>query len=388
MKLLLSGTAVLLAIIGRQGASPLPADLQAFCERLAGRAPASAELRFVTGTVERTIELPGTPRLLGGQWDAVLKTLTVFESGDSRIAVLDSTGRVLRTLGRSGEGPAEFRLSPVVFGSRQRFRVAPDGRVLVVDERFGHLFAGNTQTQEVHFGGTMGPIPSDVHVARLRNVWLVSVGNVAFDDRAAASRVALFLVPDAAARRQDPALLATLSNGLMPIPGNGPAGYGMPYDRQRRRIWDAAGSGLAVLSHQRFALCAGSPTDSATWKAWAINAVRRRVDAAERDRLLIERFGKTSGPVPMAGTPIEEVYRGRWPATAPFYHDITHLNDSTYAAIRLDNATGVTADLVSVSRGYLRSVRLPANRGVIGGYRDGLLLLDAGEGLVELYRVP
>jgi hypothetical protein len=90
----------------------------------------------------------------------------------------------------------------------------------------------------------------------------------------------------------------------------------------------------------------------------------------------------------MAGTPVEEVFRGRWPARAPFYHDITALNDSTYAAIRLDDQGGFTADLISIARGYLLSVRLPVGRGLIGGYRDGLLLLNSEDGEVELLRVP
>jgi hypothetical protein len=112
------------------------------------------------------------------------------------------------------------------------------------------------------------------------------------------------------------------------------------------------------------------------------------VDQVERDRILKERYGRTSGAMPMAGTPVEEVFRGRWPVSAPFYHDITALGDSTYAAIRLDDRAGLTADVISITRGYLLSVRLPAGRGLLGGYRDGLLLLSAEDGEVELLRIP
>lgn len=92
--------------------------------------------------------------------------------------------------------------------------------------------------------------------------------------------------------------------------------------------------------------------------------------------------------MPMAGIPVEEVFRGKWPATAPFYHDVTALNESTYAAIRLDDQGGLTADVMSVARGYIVSVRLPTGRSIIGGYRDGLLVLNPDEGAVELLRLP
>lgn len=366
----------------------LPTDLQAFCERLADRAPTAPALRFGTGTVERTITLPGSPRVLGAQWNPAAKTLTIFEAADSRVTVLDSAGTILRTVGRGGQGPAELSVQPMMFGSRQRFRNAQDGRVLVLDDRFGHLFSGSTQSQELHFGESMGPLPSDVHVARLVNGWIVSAARLDFADQAASSIVRLFMVRDISGPRQTPVELATIRNGLAPVPPGAPRGHGMPYDRQYRRVWDAMGRNMAVVSKGRFALCVGSPADSSSWRAWAVQAVPRKVDQVERHRILKERYGRTSGPMPMAGTPVEEVFRGRWPASATFYHDITVLNDSTYAAIRLDDQAGFTADLISIARGYFRSVRLPAGRGLIGGYRDGLLVLNAGDGEVELLRLP
>ena len=367
---------------------PLPTDLQAFCERMADRASTAPQLRFGSSGVERTIVLPGSPRVLGGEWNPVQKTLTVFEAADSRVTVMDSAGQVLRTFGRGGQGPAEFVISPMVFGSRQKFRSAPDGRVFVVDERFGHLFAGSVQVQEAHFGEGMGTLPTDVHVARVDNGWIVSIAHLDFSDQASSSIVHLFTVRDLDGPRQTPLKLATIRNGLAPLPPGAVRGHGMPYDMQYRRAWDAMGRVMSVASKRRFALCVGSPADSSSWRAWVSNAVPRRVDDAERRRVLTERFGRTSGPMPMAGTLIEEVFRGKWPATGPFYHDVTALNDSTYAAIRLDDRAGLTADLMSVTRGYLVSVHLPADRGVIGGYRDGLLLLNPADGEVEFLRVP
>ncbi len=389
ISVVLRAAALLASVAWTLHPPPLPTDLQAFCERLADRAAAAPALRFGSGTVERTITLPGDPRLiLGGEWNSTLKTLTVFESADSRVTILDTAGQVLRTFGRHGEGPAEFRLSPMVFGSRQRFRSAPDGRVLVLDERFGHLFAGGAQVQEVHFGESMGPLPTDVHVARVENGWIVSTARLEFSDQASSSIVRLFTVRDIDGPRHTPVQLATIRNGLAPLPPGTTRGHGMPYDVQYRRVWDAMGRNMAVASKRHFALCFGSPADSTSWRAWASKAVQRKVDEAERNRILKERFGRTSGPMPMAGTPVEEVFRGKWPAAGPFYYDVTALNDSTYAAVRLDDQSGVTADLISVARGYLVSVHLPAGRGVIGGYRDGLLLLNAGDGDVEFLRLP
>lgn len=372
IRTLLPAAALLAAAAWIVPPAPLPADLQAFCERLADQRAAVPELRFGSGTVERTIVLPGAPRILGGEWNSAKKTLTIFEAADSRVTVLDSAGQVLRTLGRGGQGPAEFVLSPMIFGSRQKFRSAPDGRVFVLDERFGHLFAGSAQVQEVHFGESMGPLPADAHVARLENGWIVSMARLDFGDQAASSIVRLFTVRDTDGSRQTPVQLATIRNGLAPVPPGTAPGQGMPYDWQFRRVWDAMGRNMAVVSKRRFALCVGSPADSLSWRAWSAKALPRKVDQAERDRILKERFGRTSGPMPMAGTPIEEVFRGRWPAAGPFYYDVTALNDSTYAAVRLDDQSGGTADLISVARGYLVSVHLPAGRGVIGGYRDGL----------------
>ncbi len=388
IRTLLPAAALLAAAAWIVPPAPLPADLQAFCERLADQRAAAPELRFGSGTVERTIVLPGAPRILGGEWNSAKKTLTIFEAADSRVTVLDSAGQVLRTLGRGGEGPAEFVLSPMVFGSRQRFRSAPDGRVFVVDERFGHLFAGSEQVQEVRFGESMGSLPSDVHVARLENGWIVSTARLDFSNQALSSIVRLFTVRDIDGPRQTPVQVATIRNGLAPLPPGTTRGHGMPYDMQYRRVWDAMGRNVAVVSKRHFAVCIGSPADSSSWRAWVAKAVPRKVDEAERNRILTERFGRTSGPMPMAGTPVEEVFRGKWPATGPYYHDLTALNDSTYAAIRLDDQSGVTADLMSVARGYLVSVHLPPGRGIIGGYRDGLLLLNAGDGEVEFLRLP
>jgi hypothetical protein len=367
--------------------SALPADLQSYCESLASRQTGGAPVRLLTTRIERTITLPGNGFLWGAQWNPAAKTLSFFEAAESRLTILDSLGNVRSTIGRGGSGPAEFRLSPVYVGSRQRFRFGDNGHVLALDDRYGHVFAAGRQTQEVTFGDAQGALATDASVARIGNGWIVSMANRRAAEGASRSIVRLYLVRDSGGPRQDARQFATVRNVLSKWPVTNGSQPDMPYDDAYRRTWDAAGRSLAVLSYRRFAMCAGDLDDSASWRAWSVDARPREVTSAERDRLLKARFGATSGPIPMMGGLVEEYFKDRWPKTAPFYYDVTSLNDSTFAAVRLDDDGGVTADLMSVHRGYQGSMKIPASRGVIGGYSSGLLLLNFGDAEVEFLTV-
>jgi hypothetical protein len=118
-----------------------------------------------------------------------------------------------------------------------------------------------------------------------------------------------------------------------------------------------------------------------------VAAVPREVTAAERDRLLTRRFGATSGPIPMMGGNVEDYFKGRWPKVAPFYYDVTALDDASFGALRLDADGEVSVDVIDSGRGYRGTVKVPSSRSVIGGYADGLLLLNFGDGEVEFLRI-
>ena len=363
----------------------LPADLQAYCESLASRQMASKPLRLLPTKIERTIPLPGDGFMWGAQWNSHNKTLSVFEGTESRLSVLDSVGHIVATIGRRGSGPGEFRLSPVYVGSRQRFRFAEDGRVLALDDRYAHLFTGGRETGEATFEETSVGLTTDVHVARLDSGWLVSMGHRRAPDAFSRSVVQLYLVTDGFRSLQVSQKLGRVRNGLSPAAVSARLVEG-PYDDLYRRTWDAANRTLAMVSYRRFAVCSGSIRDSASWRAWSVDATPREVTKAERERVLVRRFGASTGPIPVMGGRIEEYYTDRWPRSAPFYYDLSALNDSTFAALRLDTDGGVTADLIHVKHGYQGSIKVPASRSVIGAYSDGLMLLNFGDAEVELLR--
>jgi hypothetical protein len=365
----------------------LPRDLQSYCEALAAKSVnAAPPLRMLTTRVDRTVTLPGSARLtLGAQWRPREKTLAVFEGSDSRLTILDSLDQVVGTVGRRGNGPAEFRLSPVYTGSRQKFRFGDGDRVLVLDDRYGHVFAGGRQIQEVQFDFAPGTLVTDAHVARMNDGWIVSTANRRAATAAERSLVRLFLVRDTAGPRQTARLLATVRNVASQAPATTGRPPALPYDDQYRRTWDAAGRNFSVVSYRHFSVCIGA-ADSSSWHGWSSRAVPRRVTAAERGRVLTARFGATSGPIPMMGGKVEEYYRGKWPDTAPFYYDVTALDEQTFAALRLDPEGGVTADLFDAGSGYHGSMKIPASRFVIGGYSDGLLLLNYGDGEIDFLR--
>jgi hypothetical protein len=364
--------------------SQLPGDLQSYCESLASTPGRQGPTRILQTRVERTITLPGSAQLiLGAQWNPSQKTLTVFEGPESRLTILDSLGQIVGTVGRRGDGPEEFRLSPVYVGSRQKFRFADDRRVLVLDDRFGHVFSGTRQIQEVRFSDATGILATDVHVARMSDAWVVSMANRRAADAASRSLVRLYRVRDMDGPRQSPQLLTTVKNVASQAPATAGRAPNLPYDDLYRRTWDAVGQTLAIVSYHHFSICIGNPADSASWRAWSVGAVPRQVTAAEQDRILKARFGATRGPIPMMGGRIEDYFRGKWPRTAPFHYDITSLNDSTFAALRLDPDGGITADLINVRRGYRGSMKIPPSRFVIGGFSDGLLILNFADAEIE-----
>jgi hypothetical protein len=140
---------------------------------------------------------------------------------------------------------------------------------------------------------------------------------------------------------------------------------------------------MAVLSSKGFSVCFGDPNTAGSWRAWSAAANPRQVDSRERDRILKQRFGRSTGRAPMMNIPVEQVFDGKWPQHAPFYYDLTTLGDSIFAAMRLDSVQGVAADLFHPAKGYVGTVTLPQDRYLIGGFLSGFLLLDPQEGAVE-----
>jgi hypothetical protein len=86
--------------------------------------------------------VPGTEEVFrigtvsGGSWEAFSRlaaagfdargNLYLLDGGDRKLTVVDSDGNFVRTIGRAGDGPGEFR-------SPQDMAVFPDGRVVVSD---------------------------------------------------------------------------------------------------------------------------------------------------------------------------------------------------------------------------------------------------------------
>jgi hypothetical protein len=337
--------------------------------------------------VERRIELPGSTRLLGAQWIPDDGRLTFLDAEGGQVTTLDGTGKLVSSLGRVGEGPGEFRFSPVYIGSRQKFRAASTHRVMVLDDRWAQIFDGVRPVRQVRLDSLAPVLGTDAHVARVSGGWVVSLARRGQAAPAGAGQVRLFLVSDTSTRSVA-VPIARVKNVLgvyLPTAGSITAAY--PYERLFRRTWDASGHTLALISYRHFAVCFRSIGAPDFWQVWSLTANRRRVDASERDRVLRERFGRSSGPIPIAGGRIEDQYLGKWPAFAPYYHDIMVLNDSTYATLRLSPIRGTTADLFSVGRGYLGSVSIPDGRGAIAGYDRGIMLFDFANGAIDFLRV-
>lgn len=69
--------------------------------------------------------------------------LHIFDTGAKRIVVLDRDGKLLRTIGREGQGPGEFSYP-------NAFAIMPDGRVVVHDFPASlHIFDGDGEFLEV-----------------------------------------------------------------------------------------------------------------------------------------------------------------------------------------------------------------------------------------------
>ena len=367
-----------------QGGLP---DWQARCEAAAdGNQPKEA-VRRLAARVERRIDLPGSARLLGAEWNYRTSQLILLDAEDRQLLTLDTAGRVRSKVARPGEGPGELLLSPVYIGSRQKFRSDSGHRILVLDDRRAQIFDGNQLSRQVRLDSLAPALGTDAHVARTQHGWLVSLARRGQPDMNGQSQVRLFLIQDTPPSPQA-TLIAFVRNVLSEHGASGGSiTSDYPYDRLFRRTWDASGLTVAILAYRRFAICFHPLAEADSWRAWILTAPPRKVDAAERDRVLRERFGRSSGPVPMAGGRIEDVYKGKWPDYGPFYYDLTALTGTLYAALRLDAGPGVAADFFDVVRGYRGTVTVPAERTVLGGYANGLLLLDFQNSAVELLRV-
>lgn len=151
------------------------------------RIPYATVAAWLTSTslsAQETIELPGEDRWLDADFDEVFRIgslmgeeweqfgdvrrvmfdgagrLHVFDGQAQRLFVVDTAGALIREIGRTGEGPGEFRLAV-------DFVAFEDGRVAVADlqHRAYHLFGANGDFERmVRMGGDPQSTAIGIHM--------------------------------------------------------------------------------------------------------------------------------------------------------------------------------------------------------------------------------
>ena len=147
-------------------------------------ATVAAWLTATSLSAQETIELPGEDRWLDADFDEVFRIgsltgeeweqfgdvrrvmfdgagrLHVFDGQAQRLFVVDTAGALIREIGRTGEGPGEFRLAV-------DFVAFEDGRVAVADlqHRAYHLFDANGDFERmVRMGGDPQSTAIGIHM--------------------------------------------------------------------------------------------------------------------------------------------------------------------------------------------------------------------------------
>lgn len=289
---------------------------------------------------------PPLGRVVGLAWDNNTSRIIAADNTVSEIAILDSLGGRLGTIGRYGQGPGDIDIRNMA-GGTNRIALMPSGAIAVQDVRHLKVFAPDGQLLhwlQVDSATTLARF--DMELLATGDGDLIAVrsgkqhnGTDAFEERTTLTLVRVRLGGAAPAVSE----LGKLANSYVMLKPTEPFPGYQPYRRAYRRSWGGFPLGIVAQSWKRFGVCYFDWAGNVV-AAHSLDATRLRVDAAEKERVLLAEMGGP-GPVPFLHTSAEDLYQENWPQEGPLYTDIVVREDGTAWALRWTSAAQQMIDV-------------------------------------------
>lgn len=301
---------------------------------------------------ELTPDLAGS--ITGMAYDSVSHHLLVIDHGASSVIELDQQGKTLRTFGRDGDGPGEFRFDQPGGYRGNRLVLLGDSAFAVLDARAVKLFTRNgrfigSAVVDSNIGGSY----EDASLAYAGAAGLITTrtGRWRYDgtgDSVRQARLDLVTV-QFDGKHSTQRLLGSLQNSTA-APGQQSEGA-IPYRGAYHRSWGYGAGEIVAVSFRLFGICRFDLAGHLQ-RADALAAKRLEMDAAERQQVLDDEQGGGHTVMPFIHVTGEEYYRGHWPDAGPLYTDIVVSPDGTaWARRRMPHGKAVV-DVYSPTAGY------------------------------------
>lgn len=339
-------------------ASQFASDWQVVCEAALDTAT-PAPIRTISAPEQRRQLLPDLAgSIIGVAYDSVSHRLLVIDHGASSVLELelDAKGKTLRTFGRDGDGPGEFRFDQPGGYRGNRLVLLGDSAFAVLDARAVKLFTRSGQfIGSSVVDSTIGGSYEDASLAYAGAAGLITTrtGRWRYDasDPARQSRLDLVAV-EFDGEHSTQRLLGSLQNSTA-APGQQGEGP-VPYRHAYHRSWGFGAEQIVAISFRRFGVCRFDLSGHLL-RADALDAKRLEIDDAERQQVLDEEQGGGHAVMPFIHVTGEEYYRGHWPDAGPLYTDLVVSTDgSAWARRRMPHGDAVV-DVYSPTAGYAGS---------------------------------